>query len=66
MAGMIHSASHPCEKVIELQPAGENSWKVSNGILETSMLPSMQMSNLVLTHLTNPFRSVGRFADPVA
>jgi hypothetical protein len=28
MAGIIRSANHPCAKVIELQPAGENSWKV--------------------------------------
>ena len=28
MAGIIRSANHPCAKVIELQPAGENSWSV--------------------------------------
>ncbi len=28
MAGIIRSANHPCAKVIELQPDGENSWKV--------------------------------------
>ncbi len=28
MAGIIRSANHPCAKVIELQPVGENSWKV--------------------------------------
>jgi hypothetical protein len=28
MAGIIRSANHPCAKVIELQPDGENSWEV--------------------------------------
>jgi hypothetical protein len=28
MAGIIRSANHSCAKVIELQPDGENSWKV--------------------------------------
>jgi hypothetical protein len=28
MAGIIRSANHPCAKVIKLQPASENSWKV--------------------------------------
>ena len=28
MAGIIRSAKHPCAKVIELQPSGENSWEV--------------------------------------
>jgi hypothetical protein len=28
MTGIIRSANHPCAKVIELQPAGENSWEV--------------------------------------
>jgi hypothetical protein len=28
MAGIIRSANYSCAKVIELQPGGENSWKV--------------------------------------
>ena len=28
MAGIIRSANHPCAKVIKLQPARENTWKV--------------------------------------
>ena len=28
MSGIIRSANHPCAKVVELQPDGENSWKV--------------------------------------
>jgi hypothetical protein len=28
MAGIIRSANHPCAKVIESQPNGENSWEV--------------------------------------
>ena len=28
MAGIIRSANHPCAKVLDLQPTGENSWKV--------------------------------------
>jgi hypothetical protein len=28
LAGIIRSANHPCAKVIELQPNGENSWEV--------------------------------------
>jgi hypothetical protein len=46
MAGIIRSANHPCAKVLDLQPAGENSWivKCNSGSFNVSRNTDGQFS----------------------